>query len=268
MVLFLKGILIGIGKMLPGVSGGMIAMMLNVYEEGLYTIAHLKEMGKQNLIFLFFLGSGILIAMVGSSNFILSLLNHYYLPTMLLFIGLMIGGIPSIYREIKKTKQSLFLMLASFFLLCFFSLSTFHTSQNVESNFLSLILIGILDAATMVIPGISGTALLMLLGYYHMVIGAVSKLTNLSSFFLQLPILFPFGIGLLIGIFLFVKLVDYLFSSHKNGVFSVILGFASASTLVLFLNTMQKNYSVLEIIVGLSLFLLGTFISYCLEKIN
>lgn len=253
--------------MLPGVSGGMIAMMLNVYEEGLYTIANLKKMEKQNFFFLFFLGSGILIAMVFSSQFILRLLDYYYLPTMLLFIGLMIGGIPSIYKEVSKTKKSVFLTFFSFFLLFFFSFFTF-TNKNASGNFFSLLLIGVIDAGTMVIPGISGTALLMLLGYYPMIIGSVSQLTHFSSFWLQLPILFPFGIGLLVGIFLFVKLVNYLFAFHKNGAFSIILGFASASILILFLNTMKHNYSTLEILMGLVLLLVGTFISYFFDNVN
>ena len=71
MILFLKGILIGIGKMLPGVSGGMIAIMLHVYQQGLYILAHIKQIKKEQISFLFLIGSGIFLAMILSSNVIL-----------------------------------------------------------------------------------------------------------------------------------------------------------------------------------------------------
>lgn len=268
LTIFLKGFLIGFGKMLPGVSGGMIAMMLKVYEKGLSSIAHFFEDIKNNSFFLGNIGIGIFIAIILSSKVILNLLKIHYLPTILFFIGLMLGGIPSIYRSIKKTKRSYFLIFLSFSVMFLFSIFKMQNEISLSGfqGFITLVFIGIIDAGTMVIPGVSGTAILMILGCYHLIIGSISKLTSVSSFFLELPILFPFCLGLLIGILLFVKLLDYLFINHKNGMYSIILGFASASIVILFIDTLQTNYFIKEIIIGLFLFLIGSVISYFLDK--
>ncbi|MCI9234200.1 MAG: DUF368 domain-containing protein, partial [Bacilli bacterium] len=99
--LILKGFVVGLGKIIPGVSGGMLAMVLGIYEESVQAVAHFFKNFRKNILFLGALGIGIMLAIVFMSGVIDFSLEHYYLPTMLLFIGLMIGGSASLKREIE-----------------------------------------------------------------------------------------------------------------------------------------------------------------------
>ena len=105
LILILKGIIIGAGKIIPGVSGGMLAITLNVYDKGIKAISDFFKDIKGNLIFLSTIGIGILISIISVSKVIKYALDLYYLPTMLLFIGLIIGGIPSIIETAKQEKS-------------------------------------------------------------------------------------------------------------------------------------------------------------------
>lgn len=184
-MLFLKGILIGIGKMLPGISGGMIAVMLGVYDKGLFSLFHWKE--KESIQFLFILGSGILVSMIFSSQFLLKLFSQYYLPTMLFFLGLLVGTLPIFLKEVEKTKSSFVLIFLAFLFMTFLSFCKFDYTVTVKGlkGSISLFLVGFLEAGTMIIPGISGTALLMILGYYNLILTSLSHLTSIASFFLS-----------------------------------------------------------------------------------
>ncbi len=270
-ILFFKGIIIGIGKMLPGVSGGMLAILLNVYEESLNAIAHFFDHVRKYSTFLMIIGSGIGIAIVFSSKVIMTFLNHYYLPTMLLFIGLMIGGIPNVYKKVKgNMKNNLLFFLVPFISLLMFPFlkgSNHEIATGLWGSFL-LGIIGFIDAGTMIIPGISGTAILMILGYYEVIIGSVSKISNLSSLIQNTPVLLPFGIGLGIGILFFVKLMDFLLHKHEKISYLMILGFACSSILLLFMETWRRNYTIKEIIIALLCLLLGFILSAILEKIE
>lgn len=91
--LYIKGVIIGIGKIIPGVSGSVLAMSLGIYEEAIKAINHFFKDISRHFKFLFVVGLGIITSVVLTSNIIKYFLNHFYLPTMLLFIGLIIGGI-------------------------------------------------------------------------------------------------------------------------------------------------------------------------------
>lgn len=270
-ILFFKGIMIGIGKMLPGVSGGMLAILFNVYEEGLNAIVHFFDHIKRYSTFLVVIGSGIGLSIILSSKVIMNFLNHHYLPTMLLFIGLMIGGIPSVYKKAKgNVKKNILFFLVPFISLLMFPFLRGSNHEVATGLWGSLLLgiVGFIDAGTMIIPGISGTAILMILGYYEAIIGSVSKILDLSSFMQTMPILFPFGIGLGIGILFFVKLMDFLLHKHEKISYLMILGFACSSILLLFVETWKRNYSIGEIIIGLLCLLLGSILSTLLEKLE
>lgn len=270
-ILFIKGIIIGIGKMLPGVSGGMLAILLGVYEEGLEAIAHFFDAIKKYSKFLLIIGSGIGISIILTSKVIMNFLGHYYLPTMLLFIGLMIGGIPGVYEKTKGKKKSSFLLFVvpflSLLLLPFLRSSSHEMITGFWGSIL-LIIVGIIDAGTMIIPGISGTAILMILGYYEPIIGSVSQISSLSSFFLTMPILLPFGIGLGIGILLFVKLMDFLLHRHETSCYQMILGFATSSIILLFMETLKHNYRLGEIMISFFCLIIGFLLSTFLEKFD
>jgi putative membrane protein len=259
LVLFLKGIIIGIGKIIPGVSGAMLAISLGVYEKMISSVANIFTETKRNLRFLLMIGSGMLVAIMVSSNLIMYFLNNYYLTTMLLFIGMIIGCLPDIIKITKKsvTKKNVVLLLLPFILLLLiglFSNSQFH----IKTNFFTLILIGIIEAITMIIPGISGSAVLMLLGVYEEIINSLSSFHNLGT-------VIPFGIGITIGILTLSKLINKFFQKYNISCYYVILGFTIASIFVLLGNVFSISYSLIDILKGIIFLIVGVFISYKLS---
>ncbi len=254
MKLFLKGIIIGIGKIIPGVSGGFLAIILGVYEQALNKI--LNPFKKDNFKYLFILGSGILISILFGSNLILTLLNKYYLMIMLLFIGLIIGGTFELKQKVGEIKILSFLLgLILLFVTYFFK------SNTANISFIGLFLVGIVEAATIIVPGVSGTAVLMILGYYYPLMNAISEISLWHNLINNFNLLWPFIIGVLIGFYLFTYLMNYLLETRYDNVYSFIMGISISSIILLFLETFKQTYLLSEIVIGLFLLIIGYKIS-------
>ncbi len=248
----LKGFIIGIGKIIPGVSGAMLAMSLGVYEKSIKIISSFDI--KNNFKFLLQLGIGFVIAILLMSRIIIYFLDNYYLPTMLLFIGLIIGGFPSILKKVNKVK--IFYFMLSFIFVYFLS---FIGSQNsyIETNVLSMLLLGFIDAFTMIVPGISGTAVMMILGCYDIYIELLSKINLLF-----IPFIFSLGISVVF----ISKGINILLESFKDISYSLILGFSLSSIIFLIIPIFEKTSTILELVLGIVLFIVGAFVSLNLEK--
>lgn len=259
LLLFLKGIIIGVGKIIPGVSGAMLSISLGVYEQLISSMANIFSETKKNLKFLLIIGSGIVISIMLSSNMIMYCLDNYYLPTMLLFIGMIIGCIPNVVEIAKKsvTKKNVILMLIPFIILLFLNIFS-NNAFDVSINFFNLILIGIIEALTMIIPGVSGSAILMMLGVYETIIDSLSSLNHLD-------ILIPFIIGIVIGVISLSKILSRLFKKYNISCYYVILGFSIATIFILLGNIFVISYSFYELFKGLLFLILGLFISYKLN---
>ena len=272
LILILKGVIIGAGKIIPGVSGGMLAITLNVYDKGIKAISEFFKDIKGNLIFLCTIGIGILISVISVSKVIKYTLDLYYLPTMLLFIGLIIGGIPAIINTAKQEKnfKNILIMIIPFILVFLLQITnnTFNTDIDKETSFIPLLLIGIVDAITMIVPGISGTAILMMLGYYDIVISSFSTLTDFSLLSSNLSVLIPFGIGMVLGTIVLTKIINYFLENHRISSYYAITGFALSSVLLLLVQTFQNNYTISEVIISLILLIIGYIISRRLDKVS
>ena len=273
LILFLKGLIIGAGQIIPGVSGGMLAITFGLYEKGINAISNFWKNIKENIRFLLPLGLGILFSILMTSKIIKYFLATHYLPTMLLFIGLIIGGVPSILTKIKKPyKKNNFIVLILIFLLVTF-LSLFKGNNNIIINDfsiftnISLFFVGIIYAATMVIPGVSGTAIMMLIGYYDLVLAIISNFTNINYISNNFNLILPIGIGFIFGLLVITKLMDYLLKKHEIITYYGIIGLVLSSIFVMFTKTFNNNYSVIQIIIGLFLLVIGYFISRKLDKI-
>lgn len=271
-VLFIKGFIIGTGKIIPGVSGAILAIILGVYEKGLNAINNFFSDFTKNFKFLGILGIGVMSAIILVSNIIKYTLNTFYLPTMLLFIGLIIGGIPMLLSKVKyKHVNKLNIGISIIFFLIVIVLSFLRGDnqmvfENNITSYLLLIVIGIIDAATMIIPGISGTAILMLFGCYDIIINTLSNLTNLSQISENLKIIIPFSIGIFIGIISIVKMMVYLFVHFEAKTYYAIIGFALSSIFLLLAETLNDNYKTSHILVGLALLIIGYRISRKLDR--
>ena len=237
--LVLKGFLLGIANIIPGVSGGTLAITLGIYQDLIGAISHFFKNLKKNLGLLIPLGIGMVASLLLGSKLVTYCLDKFTLPTTLFFIGLIVGGIPLLTKKLKGNKTKL-LNLAVFLLT--FSIVMIMTFLNAGNNavdltnmsvikFLILIVIGMVAAATMVIPGVSGSFVLMLLGYYIPVVGTVGNLTNFSELGHNLLILAPFGIGVALGIVGIAKLIEFLLKKYEVPTYYGIIGFVTSSVI-------------------------------------
>lgn len=264
-MLILKGVIIGIGKIIPGVSGSLIAISLGVYERTIEALLNLKQDFNENVLYLGKLGLGILIAIIGFSNIILFCLNNYYLYTMFLFIGLMMGNIPTSLKIIKNTRKKNYIYFIISILLVYviyqFKFDVpFNPSINIKDS-LFVFFIGTLDAFTMITPGISGTALFMMLNCYNFV------MYLFSNMFSQIYFAIIFGLGVIFGIFLTSILMNYLFKNHKDIIHLIILGFTISSLFVL-VKPLISLINIYNILMILTLWLIGFIISRKLENLS
>lgn len=273
--LFLEGFIIGIGKVIPGVSGAMFAMMFGVYEKALNIISNLRKELFKNFKFIFVLALGVVLSIIFGSNIINRCLENHYMPTMFLFVGMMTSGIKPLFKNVKGVKVkpinivcaiivSVILILLDFVDLGITEGSLTKTPLTV----IMLIISGFIDALGTIIPGVCGTALLMILGYYNTIIGALGDILNISNLSHNLFVLIPFLIGMGIGVLLVSKLVNYLFKNYKIGTYYTIIGFAIASTIILFIKVISVPYETIELVISIVLFIIGYVISTLLRRLE
>lgn len=245
---FLKGLIIGIGKVLPGISGSLIAISFGLYDKLITIVNELKI--KQNIAFLLKMCSGIIVGIVFGSKIMSFFLNKYYLYTMSVISGIIIYITFNIYKKEKPAyKRDWLYVLFSF--MSIYLLNKINIFNVGINNYVLVIIIGFIDALTMIVPGISGTAIFTMLGVYEFFLSILSNLFNKYIIF--------FGIGLIGGIFITTKIVAYFLKKHHKKFYLVILGFSIAS-LVSVLKLISTNLmSIFLIIIG---FLFGLFFDY------
>ena len=249
-MLIIKGIIIGIGKIIPGVSGSMLAISLGEYEKMLYSVNNYFKDVVNNSKYLIKICIGILISIILFSNIIAKSINNYYIYTMFLFAGFIIGS----NFEIKKDININYLIITISFII-FILINRFVFSNNLifNKNFIYYLIGGILDSISMIIPGISGTSLLISYGCYNEVIYSISSI--------NLTILIPFVLGMFIGLIFTIKFISYMFSNYKCMTYNIILGI-SFSTIVIMLNKgINNNTGVMSILISILLFIFGSILS-------
>lgn len=280
--LVIKGFIMGIANIIPGVSGGTLALILGIYEEFIGAISHFFSNFKKNISFLIPIVIGMGLAIVSLSNVIDYSYKHFPIPTCLFFVGLVLGGIPMLASKVKGKKESkkvsnYFIFLATFLLVIVMALSDVIFGEGLKVSFsnmnvisyILLFLVGVVAAATMVIPGVSGSLVLMLLGYYYPVIGVIKELTKFKNLGENLVIVSIFEIGVLVGIVLISKLIEFLFKKYEVKTYFGVLGFIVASVIAIPLSTLLEGgvvFSVLQILIGLIFATLGVGISYKLGE--
>lgn len=260
---FLKGIIIGIAKIIPGLSGAVLMISFNLYDRAIYAITNFFENPKKNFIFLANLSLGILIGIVFFSKVISFFINHYYTYTTFLFIGLILGGFPILFKKIDKTKKNYLIMIISFIIMTALSLSGINNTYTLKHNYIDIIIFfisGLLEALGTVLPGISSTALLMLLGIYNTYITTISNLFDLTLIKETITFLIPFSLGILIGVISITILINYLFKHHYQLTFSLILGVSISSVLLLIIKVFIGITSLTSLIISILILSIGYFI--------
>lgn len=265
-LLFLKGFVFGIANIIPGVSGGTLALTMGIYEDLISSISNIFKKFKRSMSFLIPFALGAVVSIISLSKVIDFCLDKYKTLTIVFFIGLIIGGIPLLFKNIniKKItipKSLVFLITFSLILIITYikSGTTNVTLNNNMISYLKLFGVGIVSAATMVIPGISGSFVLMLMGYYQPILKVINNITSFNNVTNNIILLIPLGIGVVVGILLITKLLEYLFTKYKEITYYGIIGFLFASIITLVLSISLPS-TFIEIVLSLLLLIIGYFL--------
>lgn len=256
-MLIIKGMLVGIGKILPGVSGALIAISLGIYERAINILSNLKKSTIEDYSYILKIIIGVFISILAFSNVIIYLLNINKMITIYFFVGLIVASLNDIKKEITKDKK--YITFISFIISIIFCQSLISFNINTESLY-TYILIGVIEAITMIIPGISGTAVFIMLGLYNKYLNLIS---NITMFNFDIVHILLFIIGLVIGSVFTIKVINFLFNKHKSFTYSVIYGITLSSIVLIIVNSFELN--TLNIIISILVLYLGYNIS---KKIN
>lgn len=272
--LVLKGFVIGIANIIPGVSGGTLAITLGIYEDLIKAISHFFSNIKENLKLLIPIFIGMVLSLAILSNVIGYSLEHYPIPTTLFFVGLILGGLPLLVKHIKGKEKSIsnwIVFLITFLIVAVFAFLKSGNAMVDLSNlsiggYLLLFIVGIVAAATMVIPGISGSFVLMLLGYYEPIINIIREFTKFKNFTSNFIILAVFGMGVLLGIIVIAKIIEYLLEKQPIKTYYGIIGFVLASMISIIMPLLELEFVISQVVIGIILLLIGMVIAYKLGE--
>lgn len=267
----IKGMMIGIANIMPGVSGGTLAVSMGIYDKLIHCITHILSEFKESMKFLLPIFAGAGIALVALTFVIEALFQYYPIPTNLLFIGLIVGGLPPVVTKVKSHKLTLGHILAGllfFALVVGMAMMGDNGSRQVTLNLgivpmIQLVLVGIIAAATMIIPGVSGSMVLLILGYYQPIIQQITVFCtavitlDMAGILHGIAILLPFGIGVLIGILGIAKIIEIIFEKYPLYAYCAIIGLIAASPIAILVCSNFAGFSVSVLLISIVTFAAG-----------
>ncbi|HLR72069.1 MAG TPA: DUF368 domain-containing protein [Pseudogracilibacillus sp.] len=260
-----RGMVMGISDVVPGVSGGTIAVILGIYDQLIAAINGIfTREWKNHIRFLIPLGLGIGLAIFSFSRVMNWLLEHHEQATYYFFLGLIIGIIPYLFRESDARNtfkwQHILLLVLGIILISLLPLDVEEGSvieHRTLSTYLLLFFSGFFASAAMILPGISGSFILVVLGVYKTIIHAVS--------IFDIKIILTVGIGIALGIVTMSKIIHYFLSNYRIATFAFIIGLVIGSIFVIFPGwAMHFPQLILFIIV----FAVGLLTAYMLGKVE
>lgn len=299
--LFIKGIFVGIANIIPGVSGGTIAVVLGIFDQMIAALNTLFKNFKKNMAFLIPLFIGALFGIVLFSKLLKFCLENYSFPTSMFFVGLVVGSVPLIYKKAAEKTVSLkcyisaiiaFLVVVGFSFLSGDASPTISDITLDTSMIIKILLSGVIASAAMVVPGISGSFVLVLLGMYNLVLTTISSFTSLavsngkqiseigfmsvvknivtSNEFIIIAVV---AIGIVIGVILISKIIQFLFNKAYSITYFAILGLIFGSIFSIFSDdltyqsyTADGSFTIIVIITSVIAFAIGTVISLFLGR--
>ena len=260
---FVKGMFIGSGFILPGVSGGALAAVFGMYERLISFLAHLTRNFKENVLFFLPVGLGGISGVFLLSFLVSFLLGTYETTILWFFFCFFVGTVPALWKEAgKKGRQSgdIILMIVTLIVAYFFLLygSQLFDGQ-VEQNTVTWIIAGGLIGLGMIVPGLSPSNFLVYMGLYKAMADGFKEA--------RLDVILPIGLGAVVCVLTLSKLFDFIFSKAYSKLFHFILGVVFAST-VMIVPTDYTNLSLLGIIFCPILFFAGIALGWWMSRLE
>ncbi len=275
----LKGVIIGVANAIPGVSGGTMMVSMGIYDDIIFCITHLFKQLKKSVMTLLPYFIGMVVGIVGLAFVIEWLYANYPFQTSMVFIGLIFGGIPMLWKELKSDMIRIpHIVIFLLFFAAVVAMQCFGGDGGEVAltvgvvSLVKIFFVGVIASATMVIPGVSGSMMLQIMGYYKPIMseitGFVSALKdgNWDTLLHIGAILMPFGIGVVLGIFVIAKLIEFLLKKWKGLTYSAILGLVISSPVVILMGTPLAGIGVITVITGVATLLIGILVAAQLGK--
>lgn len=274
----LKGVAIGTAIIIPGISGGTIALVVGAFKKIVDAVDNLftKAFWKNLLILLPFLIGAVIAVAALVYPFQLAF-KYCMFSIVCLFAGFILGSLPGITDEVKgekpKIKNWIQLALGLIIAALIGVLSViFDLNATISQLFADvpgylyfiIFLVGIFGATGLIVPGFSGSMLLLVIGFYKPIL----FLIRLENVWRNLSLLAVFALGVLVGFIIFSKLMNRLITNHKNSTMYVVIGFIIGSLISIFVNSNMFDYcrsdafGLVDQILGPSLLIIGTIVSY------
>ena len=271
----LKGIVMGIANIIPGVSGGTMAVSMGIYDMLIHCLTHLFKEFKESMKFLIPIFLGIGIALVGLSFIIEPAFAYFPLQTNCLFIGLIVGGLPAVWQKVKgKGIKISYIVPFVLFFAVVVGMAAIGEKEGTAADLsfsvwsvIRLFAVGIIASATMVIPGVSGSMMMLLMGYYNPIVAAIKNfVTALAAFDMAgilegCGILVPMGLGIVVGIFAIAKVIEIIFEKFPIQAFWAIIGLIVASPIAIFLLGDVGTITVIGILTSIVTFAVGFLVA-------
>lgn len=272
----LKGAVMGVAFIIPGFSGGTVAVILGIYNGFIAAIAGLFKDFKKNALFLLPFLLGIVLGVVALIMPIKLGFEYIPLPLICLFVGLMLGGMPPIIKDAggrPKFTHILSALLALAFAvgICFIPSVGDATMAGASfPTYLALAGVGMLAACGCVVPGISGSMIAMIFGFYDDVLDAAGGLMTFENVGRNLLTLATFGVGIIVGFFTIAFLMKFLLARFRKGTYYAIIGFIVGSIFSIYYKQetlINPNIDLtLQIVLAVTLFAIGFAASFIFCK--
>ena len=267
----LKGVVMGTANIIPGVSGGTMAVSMGIYDKLIHCLTHLFKEFKESIKFLIPVAIGMGIALVGLSFIIEPAFAHFPLQTNCLFVGLIVGGLPAVIKKVKGkgVKVSYVIPFLVFFAVVV-GMAAIGEQEGAAADLsfnlwsvIRLFVVGVMASATMVIPGVSGSMMLLLMGYYNPIVASIKNFVkalvafDVNGILQGCGVLVPMGLGIVVGIFAIAKLIEVIFEKFPIQAYWAIIGLIVASPFAIFLLGEIGTVTVASVLVSVVTFAVG-----------
>lgn len=269
----IKGILIGSGAILPGISSGVLCVIFGIYDQLVESVLGIWKDFKKNFIYIFPIGIGGIIGIIVFGNILKLTLNSFPMQTQYAFIGLILGSVPVLIKKINLEKGFRLHYLIYTIIAFLIGVLTIYLEKYISSNILVdenisydisainemlslkdmifFVIAGIFMSIGIVVPGVSSTIILMCFGIYQIYLNAIANL--------NIYILIPLGIGVVLGGIIFLNIINYLLKKFYMQTFYSIIGFTLGSVLVLYIPLTFNIAGIISVILLITGFYIASF---------